>query len=207
VQSALLEAMQERQVTLGKESLPLPSPFLVLATQNPIEQEGTYALPEAQVDRFMFKLLVGYPTPEEELEILRRMARTAPVIDAPPVTTLDEIAAMRQAIDALHLDEKAERYILRLVAATRDPARFGLGELAPYIRFGASPRASIFLALAARGRALVAGRDYVVPDDIKAVFPDVARHRIAISYRAEAEGLDSDALIARFLERVPVHET
>jgi MoxR-like ATPase len=206
VQSALLEAMQERQVTLGRESFPLPSPFMVLATQNPIEQEGTYALPEAQIDRFMFKLLVGYPDPDEEFEIMRRMARTAPVLNVVPAASLDDIVALRGVLDAIHLDDKAGRYILRLVSATRTPADFGLGELSPFIRFGASPRASIYLALAARGRALVSGRDYVVPDDIKAVLPDVVRHRIALSYRAEAEGLDSDALLGRIAARVPVHE-
>ncbi len=206
VQSALLEAMQEHQVTLGRETHKLPEPFMVLATQNPIEQEGTYALPEAQVDRFMFKLITGYPSPEEEMEILRRMARTRPVTSVEPVASLDDILSMREVLDRIHLDEKAAAYILRLVAATRDPGLFGLGELKPFIRFGASPRASIYLALAARGHALVRGRDYVVPDDIKAMLHDVVRHRIAISYRAEAEGLDSDALLDRMVARVPVTE-
>jgi MoxR-like ATPase len=205
VQSALLEAMQERQVTLAGQTHKLPEPFMVLATQNPIEQEGTYSLPEAQVDRFMFKLLIEYPTHDEEHEILRRVARTNPVTNVAPVTTLDEILAMRQQLDAVYLDEKIELYILRLVAATRDPAGRGLEDLAPYIRFGASPRASIYLALAARGHALVRRRDYVVPDDVKAMLHDVVRHRIAISYRAEAEGLNSDALLERIVERVPVN--
>jgi len=204
VQSALLEAMQEHQVTLGRETHRLPEPFMVMATQNPIEQEGTYALPEAQVDRFMFKLIAGYPTPGEEAEVLRRMARTRPVTSVRPVATLDDILTMRETLDDIHLDDKAAQYILRLVAATRDPGPFGLGELKPFIRFGASPRASIYLALAARGHALIRGRDYVVPDDIRAMLHDVARHRIALSYRADAEGLDSDALLDRLVERVPV---
>jgi len=206
VQSALLEAMQERQVTLGGQTLKLPEPFMVLATQNPIEQEGTYSLPEAQVDRFMFKLLIEYPTHAEEHEILRRVARTNPVTSVAPVATLDDILAMRQTLDAVHLDEKIELYILRLVAATRNPSACGLEDLASFIRFGASPRASIYLALAARGHALMHRRDYVVPDDVKAMLHDVVRHRIAISYRAEAEGLNSDALLDRIVERVPVNE-
>jgi MoxR-like ATPase len=206
VQSALLEAMQERQVTLGGQTHKLPEPFMVLATQNPIEQEGTYLLPEAQVDRFMFKLLIEYPTHAEEHEIMRRVARSNPVMTVPPVATLADVLAMRRTLDAVHLDERIELYILRLVAATRNPATCGLDELAPFIRFGASPRASIYLALAARGHALVNRRDYVVPDDVKAMLHDVVRHRIAISYRAEAEGLDSDALLDRIVERVPIHD-
>ncbi len=206
VQSALLEAMQERQVTLGGHTHKLPEPFMVLATQNPIEQEGTYSLPEAQIDRFMFKLLIQYPTHAEEHEIMRRVARTNPVTTVGPVATLQDVLAMRETLDAVHLDEKIELYILRLVAATRDPATCGLAELSPYVRFGASPRASIYLALAARGHALVRRRDYVVPDDVKAMVHDVVRHRIAISYRAEAEGLNSDALLDRIVERVPIND-
>ena len=206
VQSALLEAMQERQVTLGGQTHKLPEPFMVLATQNPIEQEGTYSLPEAQVDRFMFKLLIEYPTHAEEHEIMRRVARTNPVTSVAAVATLDDILAMRKTLDAVHLDEKIELYILRLVAATRNPAGCGLDDLAAFIRFGASPRASIYLALAARGHALVRRRDYVVPDDVKAMLHDVVRHRIAISYRAEAEGLNSDALLDRIVERVPIND-
>jgi MoxR-like ATPase len=163
-------------------------------------------LPEAQVDRFMFKLLIEYPTQNEEHEIMRRVGRTNPVTRVAPVATLDDILAMRKTLDAVHLDEKLELYILRLVAATRNPAACGLDDLAPFIRFGASPRASIYLALAARARALVCRRDYVVPDDVKAMLHDVVRHRIAISYRAEAEGLNSDALLDRIVERVPVSE-
>jgi MoxR-like ATPase len=204
VQSALLEAMQEHQVTLGRETHKLPEPFMVLATQNPIEQEGTYALPEAQVDRFMFKLIVDYPTMDEEHTILKRMARTAPVVTVEPVASLDDILDMRGILDQVYLDEKIERYILRLVAATRHPEEYGLADLKPYIRFGASPRASIYLALAARGHALVRGADFVTPDDVKAILHDVVRHRIAISYRAEAEGLNSDALLDRIVAKVAV---
>jgi MoxR-like ATPase len=206
VQSALLEAMQERQVTLGSHTHRLPEPFMVLATQNPIEQEGTYSLPEAQVDRFMFKLLIEYPTHGEEHEVMRRAARTNPITTIEPVATLGDVLAMRNTLDAVHLDEKIELYILRLVAATRDPATCGLVELTPFIRFGASPRASIYLALAARGHALVHRRDYVVPDDVKAMLHDVVRHRIAISYRAEAEGLNSDSLLDRIVRRVPIND-
>jgi MoxR-like ATPase len=204
VQSALLEAMQERQVTLGKESHKLPEPFMVLATQNPIEQEGTYALPEAQIDRFMFKLIVTYPDMTEEHEILRRMARSAPVVDVEPVATLDDIMQMRKRIDEIYLDEKVERYILRVVAASRKPADFNMPDLSQYIRFGASPRASIYLALAARGHALVRGGDFVTPDDVKAVLHDVVRHRIAITYRAEADGINSDGLLDRIASTVAV---
>ncbi len=206
VQSALLEAMQEHQVTLGRETYKLPEPFMVLATQNPIEQEGTYALPEAQIDRFMFKLVVSYPTMKEEHAILKRMAKTAPNTTVAQVATLKDILEMRKLVDEIYLDEKIERYILRLVAATRDPSTCGLPELKSYIRFGASPRASIYLTLAARGHALVQGREFVVPDDVKAMLHDVVRHRIAISYRAEAEGLDSDALLDRIVANVPVTE-
>ncbi len=204
VQSALLEAMQEHQVTLGHETHKLPEPFMVLATQNPIEQEGTYALPEAQVDRFIFKLIVDYPTLDEEHIILKRMAKTAPKTTVEAAATLDDILELRKQLDAIHVDEKIERYILRLVAATRDPASYGLPDLKGYIRFGASPRASIYLALAARGHALLRGGEFVVPDDVKAVLHDVVRHRIAISYRAEAEGLNSDDLLNRIVAAVPV---
>ena len=206
VQSALLEAMQERQVTLGKESHKLPEPFMVLATQNPIEQEGTYALPEAQIDRFMFKLIVTYPDMAEEHLILKRMARSAPVVDVEPVATLDDIMRMRKSIDAIYLDEKVEKYILRVVGATRKPADFNMPDLVQYIRFGASPRASIYLALAARGHALVRGGEFVTPDDVKAVLHDVVRHRIAITYRAEADGINSDGLLNRIAATVAVDQ-
>jgi MoxR-like ATPase len=205
VQSALLESMQEKQVTLGKETFPLPHPFLVLATQNPIEQEGTYALPEAQVDRFMFKLKVGYPSMEEEHKVMRRMARSAPKISVDPVIHLNEILDMRTLLDKVYIDEKVERYILRVVDATRNPESYGL-DIARYMRFGASPRATIYLSLAARGYALLNQREFTVPQDIKDVAGDILRHRIALSYRAEAEGLSSDDLIIQILENVPIVE-
>ncbi|MEO0795510.1 MAG: MoxR family ATPase [Verrucomicrobiota bacterium] len=205
VQSALLESMQEKQVTIGKESFPLPKPFLVLATQNPIEQEGTYLLPEAQVDRFMFKLKVGYPSPDEELVIMQRMARSQPMLEVKPVIDIDAILNLRQAIDAVFIDEKVEKYILRIVNATRDPKQFNLN-LSQYIRFGASPRASIFLSLAARGNALMEGREYTTPQDVKDVAHDILRHRIAISYRAEAESINSDDLLETILKQIPVTE-
>lgn len=203
VQSSLLEAMQEKQVTLGKQTFPLPHPFLVLATQNPIEQEGTYSLPEAQVDRFMFKLKVGYPTMDEEHEVMRRMARAQPKLDVQPIVELDEIVAMRALLDEVFIDEAVERYILRLVDATRNPASYGL-DIDRYVRFGASPRATIYLSLASRGEAMLNKRDYVTPQDVKSVAPDILRHRLAISYRAEAEGLGSDALIEQILGKVPI---
>ena len=205
VQSALLEAMQEKQVTLGKETYDLPLPFLVLATQNPIEQEGTYALPEAQVDRFMFKLKVGYPTMDDELLIMRRMAKTDTAIDTQAVLTLDELLEMRKALDATFMDEKVERYIVRLVDCTRHPSKYGL-DLDRYLRFGASPRASIYLSLAARGRALMLKRDYTTPQDVKDVAHDILRHRLAISYRAEAESMSSDDLLDQMLSQIPVVE-
>ena len=205
VQSALLESMQEKQVTLGKETFPLPHPFLVLATQNPIEQEGTYALPEAQVDRFMFKLKVGYPSMDEEHQVMRRMARSVPKISVDPVIHLNEILDMRTLLDKVYIDEKVERYILRVVDATRNPESYGL-DIARYMRFGASPRATIYLSLAARGYALLNQREFTVPQDIKDVAGDILRHRIALSYRAEAEGLSSDDLIIQILENVPIVE-
>jgi MoxR-like ATPase len=205
VQSALLEAMQEKQVTLGKETFDLPKPFLVLATQNPIEQEGTYSLPEAQVDRFMFKLKVGYPSMEEELIVMQRMARTEPILDVEPVLTIEELMQMRNTLESVFIDEKVERYILRLVDATRYPQNYDL-DLSRYLRFGASPRASIYLSLAARGHALMQQRDYTIPQDVKDVAHDILRHRMAISYRAEAESMTSDDLLDQILSKVPVAE-
>ncbi|MEN8661535.1 MAG: AAA family ATPase [Lentimonas sp.] len=205
VQSALLEAMQEKQVTLGKETYNLPSPFLVLATQNPIEQEGTYALPEAQVDRFMFKLKVGYPTMDEEHIVMQRMANTVALPEIEAVLTIETLMEMRTQLESVFIDEKVERYILRLVNATRSPATYGL-DLERYLRFGASPRASIFLSLAARGNALMQGRDYTTPQDVKDVAHDILRHRMAISYRAEAESITSDDLLDQILSKVPVTE-
>ena len=205
VQSALLESMQEKQVTLGKETYRLPHPFLVLATQNPIEQEGTYTLPEAQVDRFMFKLKVGYPSMEDEHQIMRRLARSAPKTSVEPVIDLEDILETRGLLDKVFIDEKVEKYILRLVDATRNPSAYGI-DISRYLRFGASPRATIFLSLAARGLAMLNQREFVVPQDIKDVTGDVLRHRMALSYRAEAEGLTSDDLIEKILNTVPIME-
>lgn len=205
VQSALLESMQEKQVTLGKETYRLPHPFLVLATQNPIEQEGTYTLPEAQLDRFMFKLKVGYPSMEDEHQIMRRMARLAPKTSVEPVIELEDILETRGLLDKVFIDEKVERYILRLVDATRNPSAYGI-DISRYLRFGASPRATIFLSLAARGQAMLNQREFAVPQDIKDVAGDVLRHRMALSYRAEAGGLTSDDLIEKILNTVPIME-
>ncbi len=203
VQSALLEAMQERQVTIGEVSHPLPDPFLVLATQNPIEQEGTYPLPEAQVDRFMLKLRVGYPDKPQEKEILRRMARRErPRVE--PVLTPDEIRRMREVADAVYLDPKVEDYIVDVVFATREPAVYKLEKLETLIDYGASPRASIYLAQAARVHAFMAGRGYVTPQDVKTVGPDVLRHRVLVSYEAEARDLDSDDLVEEIFNTVDV---
>ncbi len=203
VQSALLEAMEERQVTLGDRTYGLPEPFLVLATQNPIEQEGTYPLAEAQVDRFMMKLKVGYPSRAEELEILDRMLVDRGV-QAVPVLDAERLIALRAVVDSVYLDNKIRGYVLDLVAATRDPRAAGLPDLADLIGFGASPRATLFLARAAKALALVRGRGYVIPEDVKELAPDVLRHRIVPTYEAEAEEISSDALIARILERVEV---
>ena len=208
VQSALLEAMQEKQITIAGERFALPEPFLVMATQNPIEQEGTYPLPEAQLDRFMFKLLVRYPSRSEERQVVERMAHPAPPAGAVAVATLDDIMKARKLVDSIYIDDKILEYILDIVIATR-PGEAGqlserqrgvdLGELAGLIAFGASPRASISLALAARGLALLNGRAYVLPQDVKALAPDVLRHRIVLSYEAEAEEVDADAVVAKVL--------
>jgi len=203
VQSALLEAMQERQVTFGGDTFELEEPFLVLATQNPIEQEGTYPLPEAQVDRFMLKLRIDYPTRAEEKQIMERMGsgHIAPV-DA--VTDPSAILRAREEILGLYMDDKIGDYIVDLVLATREPASYGLPELVPLIDYGASPRASIYLALTGRAHAFLRGRGYVIPDDIKAVAPDVLRHRIIITYEAEAEEVTPDEIVRRVLEAVEV---
>jgi MoxR-like ATPase len=199
VQSALLEAMQERQVTLGDRSYPLPKPFLVLATQNPIEQEGTYPLPEAQMDRFMLKLSVGYPTLDEELEIIARSAKKAPVLQ--PACTLEQLEQARALTGQIKVSDVLMRYIVALVRATRNPAEVD-PSMASSIEFGASPRASIALAAAARAHAFLDGRGFALPEDVKAMAPDVLRHRILPTYEAEADGLTSDALIVRLLEKV-----
>jgi len=211
VQSALLEAMQEKQITIAGERFALPEPFLVMATQNPIEQEGTYPLPEAQLDRFMFKLHVRYPSRAEERSVVERMAHPAPPAGAVAVATLDDVMNARKLVDRIYIDEKIVEYILDLVISTRPGAEGELSErqrgvklddTAALISFGASPRASIALALAARGLALLNGRAYVLPQDVKELAPDVLRHRIVLSYEAEAEGVDADAVIAMLLDRL-----
>jgi MoxR-like ATPase len=203
VQSALLEAMQEHQVTIGGESFPLPEPFLVLATQNPIEQEGTYPLPEAQVDRFMLKLHVTYPDKDTERQILRRMAGQT-LADIDHVATAAEVMAARAAIHSMYMDEKIEDYIVEIVHATRDPLAHGLPDLVPLIEFGASPRASIYLAICARAHAFLRGRSYVLPEDVKAVGPDVLRHRIITSFEADAEEITPNDVVTRVLAATPV---
>ncbi len=203
VQSALLEAMQEHQITIGDQTYKLDEPFLVLATQNPIEQEGTYHLPEAQIDRFMFKLDVVYPSKDEEHRILKRMGKTKVDLSVNTVMEVADINRLRGMVDEVFMDEKLEHYILDLVQATRDPARFGL-DCADLIRYGASPRASIFLAVASRGRAMLNGRGYVVPQDIKDVALDILRHRVILSYEAAAEEKSSEDILRQILETVEV---
>ena len=203
VQSALLEAMQEKQVTIGGETFRLEEPFLVLATQNPIEQEGTYPLPEAQVDRFMLKLRVTYPDRATEKEIMRRMAGRAPEPMA-TVATAAEIMTARREIADLYMDEKITDYIVELVHASRFPGEHGLSDLEPLIEYGASPRASIFLALCARAHAFIDGRGYVLPEDVKSMGPDVLRHRVITTYEAEAEEVTPDDIVARLFEAVEV---
>ncbi|MEA3245383.1 MAG: MoxR family ATPase [Gemmatimonadota bacterium] len=202
VQAALLEAMQEKQVTIGGTTFHLDEPFLVLATQNPIEQEGTYPLPEAQVDRFMLKLRVGYPGREEEKEIMRRMAGGA-AIPVEPVASPQDILATRAQIAGLFLDERIVNYIVDLVHATRAPGDVGLPDLVPLVEFGASPRATIALAQASRAHAFLRGRAFVSPDDVRAMAPDVLRHRVLLTYEAEAENVTSDEVIGRVLATVP----
>jgi MoxR-like ATPase len=203
VQSALLEAMQERQVTISENTFPLEDPFLVLATQNPIEQEGTYPLPEAQVDRFMLKLSIGYPSPEEELEIMRRVTKTDEM-KVDPVITPQEIIRARSVVKEVYIDEKIEKYIVDIVFATREPEKFGLGELKDLINYGGSPRASIYLALAAKANAFLRRRGYVTPEDVRSVGMDVMRHRIILSYEAEAEEVGTEDVIRKVLNRVEV---
>ena len=203
VQSALLEAMQERTVTIGETTYPLPSPFLVLATQNPIDQEGTYPLPEAQVDRFMLKLSVGYPDRDEELEIMRRMG-TGPTPEAEPVVTPEEILQARRAAETIYMDSQVERYLVELVFATREPTQCSLQELDPLIAFGASPRATICLARTARAHAFLRHRGYVTPEDVRSVAMDVLRHRIILTYEAEAEEVTSEDVVTRVLDTVEV---
>ncbi|MCW8796300.1 MAG: AAA family ATPase [Chlorobium sp.] len=204
VQSALLEAMQERQVTIGSTTFMLPEPFMVLATQNPIEHEGTYLLPEAQLDRFMMKVPVEYPSYDEELEIMQRSARTAVFQDVPPVAQKSEIQKARALIDRIYVDARVERYIVDLVTATRDPASAGLQSLEQMIEYGASPRASIFLLLAAKAHAFLQHRAYITPEDVKEVAFDVMRHRIRPTYEAEADDVSPEDCIRRILGHVKV---
>jgi MoxR-like ATPase len=203
VQSALLEAMEERQVTLGDHTYPLEDPFMVLATQNPIEQEGTYPLPEAQLDRFMLKVVVGYPSRTEEKLIMERMAGEKPS-PAGAVIGLDEIRQGRHVVNSIYVDEKIKEYVLNIVFTTRDPEAAGLKDLKPLIEFGASPRATIFLIKAAKAHAFLRGRGYVTPDDIKQVAPDVLRHRIIISFEAEAENVTAADIIRQLLNQIEV---
>jgi len=203
VQSALLEAMQERQVTLGDQTYPLPAPFFVLATQNPVEQEGTYPLPEAQVDRFMLMVKVGYPTREEERQIMDLMADDAPIAIRPIVDGAQLMRA-REVVNTIHVEASLRDYIVDIISATRDPASIGLKHLAHYIEFGASPRASIFLLRAARAHAFLQRRAFVTPEDIKAVAPDVLRHRIIPSFEAEADERTSESLLRELLDHIDV---
>ncbi len=203
VQSALLEAMQEKQVTIGDHSYPLEQPFLVLATQNPIEQEGTYPLPEAQVDRFMLKLKITYPSKDEELAILDRMSAVEPDLSITPVLGLADLLELRRAIDAMYVDDKIKRYIVDIVHATRKPADYGL-DIGPYIQHGSSPRATIFLTRAAKAQAFLEGRGYVTPQDIKSIGYDVLRHRLIITYEAEAEDVSPESLLQRIFDHLKV---
>ena len=203
VQSALLEAMQERQVTIGDRTFPLPEPFIVLATQNPIEQEGTYPLPEAQVDRFMLKVKVGYPSREEERAIMDRMLVASPP-HASRVVGPTQLAAARGTVLRIYMDERVKDYVVNLVFATRDPRGHGLADLAPLVEYGASPRATLFLALGARAHAFLRRRAYVTPEDVKAIAYDVLRHRITLTYEAEAEEVTAEKVISRVLDRIEV---
>lgn len=203
VQSALLEAMQERQVTIGSTTFPLPDPFLVLATQNPIDQEGTYPLPEAQVDRFMLKVKINYPTQKEERKILDAMATTTPDFSVNSVIRPKEITRSKEIVDIIYVDDKVKDYIVEIVLTTRKPSRNGL-KLDDYIQFGGSPRATINLTLAAKSLAFINGRGYVTPQDVKSVAMDVLRHRVIVSYEAEAEGLTSEDIIQKIIDTIPV---
>ncbi len=204
VQSALLEAMQEKQVTIGEETFKLDEPFLVLATQNPVEQEGTYPLPEAQVDRFMLKLKIGYPTEKEELEIMRKMAKTGVKTDLKKVVTVKTILKARETVNDIYIDEKVEKYIVDLVFATRKPKNYGLDDLADLISFGASPRATINLNLAARAQAFMEHRAYVTPEDVRTIAMDVMRHRIIPTFEAEAEDISPEDIVEKIMQNVQV---
>ena len=204
MQSALLEAMQERQVTIGDKSYPLPEPFIVMATQNPIEQEGTYPLPEAQVDRFMLMVKVGYPTRDEERKIMDRMTALEPLKAEPVVTPAELLERARARSAQVYVDEKVKDYIVDVVFATREPTKHGLKDLAPLIEYGARPRASIALNLAARAHAFLRHRGYVTPEDVKAVGPDVLRHRVVLTYEADAEEVTAEQVVRRVFEVVEV---
>jgi MoxR-like ATPase len=204
VQSALLEAMQERQVTIGNQTFPLQEPFIVLATQNPIEHEGTYILPEAQVDRFMMKVIVDYPSYEEELEIMLRSATNASKVPVKPVVQSDDIFRARALIDRIYVDPRVQRYIVDLVVATRKPAQYGMAQLETMIEYGASPRASIFLLLAAKAHAFLQHRPYITPEDVKAIVYDTLRHRIRPGYEAEADNMKPADIIRLILQHVQV---
>lgn len=204
VQSALLEAMQERQITIGDETYQLPKPFLVLATQNPIEQEGTYPLPEAQVDRFMLKVFLDYPTKEEERHIIRANVRQEGIPKAKNVISVADIERCKDLVKQVYLDEKIEQYIVDIVYATREPASFGLGFLEPMIGVGCSPRASINLALASKAFAFLQGRAFVVPEDVRAIAPDVMRHRLGLTYEAEAENITTGDIVSKIINKVEV---
>jgi MoxR-like ATPase len=203
VQSALLEAMQERQVSIGEETFPMPNPFLVLATQNPIEQEGTYPLPEAQLDRFMLKVKIDYPDKTQERQILDRMAVTDKKFDIRPVVKPSDIAEVRAVVDEIYIDEKVKDYIVNIVCATREPKKYGL-DLANFISYGASPRATIYLAVAAKAHAFMQQRGYVTPQDVKSIGPDVLRHRVIVSYEAEAEDKTSEDIIKTIFDNIEV---
>ncbi len=205
VQSALLESMQEKQVTIGETTFALDRPFLVLATQNPVDQEGTYPLPEAQVDRFMMKVHVDYPTKDQELEVMRRISNMKFDYSVSTVLNKDEIFAIRDEINQISISESVERYIIELVYATRDPRQYGLNQIAEYLAFGASPRASINLNLAAKAIAYFEGRDYVLPEDVKEVAQDVMNHRIILNYEAEADNISTHQIIAEILQKIPVN--
>ncbi len=203
VQSALLEAMQERTVSIGGETMPLPDPFLVLATQNPIEHEGTYPLPEAQLDRFMMKIVVDYPEREEEREILSR-ALDGEVTGARAAVSISDVGTLRAAVQRVDVNERLREYVVRLVEASRDPVRYRLGDLQALVEYGASPRAGVFLARGAQAYAFIQGRDYVTPEDIKAIAPDVLRHRLVLTYEAEARGVSADEVVSTLLEGVGI---
>ena len=204
VQSALLEAMQERQITIGDQTLPLDELFLVLATQNPIEQEGTYPLPEAQVDRFMLKVKITYPDKNEELQILKRMAFTKSQVDIQHIVTPEDILRARKIVDEIYMDEKIEKYIIDIIDATRYPGNYGLKDFKGLIHYGASPRATIYLAIASKAYAFLQGRGYVTPQDVKSIGMDVLRHRVIVSYEAEAENKTSEDIIKKIFDEIEV---